>query len=1377
MTGLDDIQEAPSSPEDNAAPYLGTQSTEDLSTLEPAAPPHLGAGSSHTKISFEATNEGSDAWPYPRHRSPPPRYGEPGGWGMTDIIGENYDSWDASAMNRFEEETNERMWWHPYHRGLLKPLGPGMLPVLTASKIHNDTHELLKVSATLPEGASTASAEGAPTPPDADEVRQAIPHPNAYYCAKCNGWVIVQKTRASRPPIFDSYAEACHDLNFPNSRNHNREAECNYQHLSQTSYDHDPEKVHHYHLYEDAIPSNSIQPPYLRHSWEPPADLPRKLVTHHVGDNETFWSIPTFIMSERDGNDIHADIVPGVDYLDLYACCQCTTNLYVTRNPVPGVVSPRLLADLQRERASGGQGPVRVAVALEFIIRLVEALMWKGQNRPLKYDGPAFQRSFGEDAQALQIWGQLGYIIDRTERVLVPPDLTDADIRARLLRGWIELSAYTADYHRSHSSSVASRTKDGVMVHRLSTKVNSATEELADTIGAHWNQIPRGRIEAPQSEFDPIFNDLGITQSSYTPKLLHYAYVQQARCDITHLPVHFGNLSNLVENILPRLNQNLGMDSLRELVIMERSKDIWTPEDFRRALDLLNLNIDGPLMMSIYEIDPPFLELAYRTKLNETWQPTFSTVSWGQDVKMKMEPEEARQNLKEALRIAAEGTGRPDFYDIYKKMKEPWASMDPEKAYTALGVPNDTTDEMLMMVYALRIEDAPASKERMDEAMQVLASARDSARLKEFVKSGNDPGEAGVIIAPDWPRGLNQLGNTCYLNSLLQYFYTIKDLRQVILSMKDQAHNIDKGKLSDAQLQKHRVGGRLVTRKEIERSRLFLRHLSDLFTQMAWAEPNAVTPSLELAKLALVTSKDEEEDESKAKPATAEGESSSASTDATLVEESGSPQAPGAPSAPSTSTEAAASPTPTSNASTVLGKRPREALEAQPVPSVSGPEAATQATTDEDAPPQAKRPNHSPTVTHESYGLHHKHLDDKEMEIEGDVSSIVGSAGASPPSTPFLSRDVTMEDVSQPEPLPVSRQPPPLPPRKQPVSDSAMMFGKQHDVAECMDNCMFQIETALLDFEGQTTVDSYTPGVIKSLFYGKMRQRITMPPDQSQPEAKSSVNEKDDLFSHLPVNVSDEGFDLHDGLGGYFRDNVDFEGKKAVMEVSLLELPPILQIQLQRVQFNRATSQPYKSQAYVRFEETLFMDRYLETSDPVKKERSREIQGRLMHCRDRINTLTQEHGASMATAVKKTAELLQGVFAPLVETEGYTDSHVDAIKAESVRLEEELSSLRGTVVRLKQELDELWRDQQTTEYELTSVFIHRGSTPSWGHYFFYARNLPDKPEEWFKYNDSAVSKASKEEVLADTTGSTANPYLLVYARKGSGVVHTVNRQV
>jgi ubiquitin carboxyl-terminal hydrolase 25/28 len=63
--------------------------------------------------------------------------------------------------------------------------------------------------------------------------------------------------------------------------------------------------------------------------------------------------------------------------------------------------------------------------------------------------------------------------------------------------------------------------------------------------------------------------------------------------------------------------------------------------------------------------------------------------------------------------------------------------------------------------------------------------------------------------------------------------------------------------------------------------------------------------------------------------------------------------------------------------------------------------------------------------------------------------------------------------------------------------------------------------------------------------------------------SRSSIHEKEDLFSHLPVNVSEEGIDIYDGLSRYFNDTVEFEGKKAHMEVSLVDLPPILQIQLQ----------------------------------------------------------------------------------------------------------------------------------------------------------------------------------------------------------------------
>lgn len=59
------------------------------------------------------------------------------------------------------------------------------------------------------------------------------------------------------------------------------------------------------------------------------------------------------------------------------------------------------------------------------------------------------------------------------------------------------------------------------------------------------------------------------------------------------------------------------------------------------------------------------------------------------------------------------------------------------------------------------------------------------------------------------------------------------------------------------------------------------------------------------------------------------------------------------------------------------------------------------------------------------------------------------------------------------------------------------------------------------------------------------------------------MSEKTDLFAQLLVNVSGEGTDIYDGLSGFMDDTVEFEGKKASMEVVLAETPPILQIQLQ----------------------------------------------------------------------------------------------------------------------------------------------------------------------------------------------------------------------
>ncbi|KAG6843964.1 hypothetical protein H0H93_016757, partial [Arthromyces matolae] len=151
------------------------------------------------------------------------------------------------------------------------------------------------------------------------------------------------------------------------------------------------------------------------------------------------------------------------------------------------------------------------------------------------------------------------------------------------------------------------------------------------------------------------------------------------------------------------------------------------------------------------------------------------------------------------------------------------------------------------------------------------------------------------------------------------YFYTIKDLREAVIPMsKLDLKSVEDEKFSDDDLKRHRVGGRLVTRREIVRSKKFINQLAELFFNLEYAEAAAVTPSMDLAKLALVTSRDEEEDE-----ADKGGTDSSNDTDATLVDDG--PSRPVVTETPAEIPRAS-----TLSPNSVLGKRSRDVELRQP---------------------------------------------------------------------------------------------------------------------------------------------------------------------------------------------------------------------------------------------------------------------------------------------------------------------------------------------------------------------------------------------------------------------------------------------------------------
>lgn len=135
--------------------------------------------------------------------------------------------------------------------------------------------------------------------------------------------------------------------------------------------------------------------------------------------------------------------------------------------------------------------------------------------------------------------------------------------------------------------------------------------------------------------------------------------------------------------------------------------------------------------------------------------------------------------------------------------------MDFGQAYTRLGIGDRTVeDELVITSYNLFAQETPSQLKELRRALAAIAKSRKSFYLQSFLHSNTTEHKSS-----EWPVGLENIGNTCYLNSLLQFYFTVKPLRELVL-------NFDKYKmdLSDKAFDKKQVGSRKVSRKEVERA-------------------------------------------------------------------------------------------------------------------------------------------------------------------------------------------------------------------------------------------------------------------------------------------------------------------------------------------------------------------------------------------------------------------------------------------------------------------------------------------------------------------------------------------------------------------------------
>lgn len=594
-----------------------------------------------------------------------------------------------------------------------------------------------------------------------------------------------------------------------------------------------------------------------------------------------------------------------------------------------------------------------------------------------------------------------------------------------------------------------------------------------------------------------------------------------------------------------------------------------------------------------------------------------------------------------------------------------------KEACDYLGVEETASDLQILSVFQMGIDDRDIEKARC--CLRIIGQVKKSLLIDSFLLSGKINHD--LLPAEEWPVGLNNIGNTCYLNSLLQYYFSIKPLRDEVLNFNDvySGESIYKNR---------RIGGRIVEEAEIERSFQFIYQLRDLFYQQIHSNSRCVTPKKELAFLAFLASN-----------ATVEFEKPFYQNEEAIVIGSHSTIDISEPQVEATEETAT---TKTNHDVIMIDEEDEEKPDKQ----------------DNDQNPADMKSELEPKTDKKS-------CDDFEIiEVEND-----GKIKAAKIS------DAEMEATYE--------------------------IGSQQDVTECIGNVLSQIEAAMKP-QSFDELDHEQVDLIKNLFYGKSVQHLV---DVNNP----SINrDKLDRFSNLFVNITDGPKNIYEAFdANYINEEVNIDGGKFIRTERIVELPQILQVQIQRVYYDRELQRPYKSTNPLSFPTDLYMDRYLDTKDPEIIGKHKEIEewkseiATLSARKDKL--LNKDNGMSIRDSIITTKNWLE-------ENESLTKSAtIDSLNSYIKKIDDELLSIYRKIEELEYKINHNFDKFQKHGYTIFAIFIHRGEA-NYGHYWIYIRDF--KKKLYRKYNDEIVSEVGLDEVFNFNLQNNATPYFITYIKKG-----------
>ncbi|KAF2838591.1 cysteine proteinase, partial [Patellaria atrata CBS 101060] len=647
--------------------------------------------------------------------------------------------------------------------------------------------------------------------------------------------------------------------------------------------------------------------------------------------------------------------------------------------------------------------------------------------------------------------------------------------------------------------------------------------------------------------------------------------------------------------------------------------------------------------------------------------------------------------------------------------------MDTAQAYSMFEIADRAAPldlQILEYMREARVHDAPDREAEINLAFNLIQ--KDKGLIGQIEMSGSTTLPTHPV--DKWPVGLQNIGNTCYLNSLLQYYFTIKPLRELVLKFEDF-----KMELTPENISAKRVGGRRLTLEEAERSQLFVEELKKLFQTMITSTQHVVRPETDLAVLTLLDAGEEDKALKDEEP----------SQSHTLGSINGAPiigpilppplpkrQPPPVPTGP------ILRPLPTSDSSsdtTLVDKDPDTEMVEKPPTSDKMDDTVL---SDKGLQSTSSDDTNIPTVTPPT------------------SSQPEDSTGSSSPGKGTKESKTQQTRATKPASVVLNK-----------------FDASQRDVTEVIDNVLFQLQAAIKPQSIGSSGEQVD--LIRELFFGSYLWHYLENANENKTEA----------FNNIVLNVLDGPCDIYTALDGHFDvDSVESEHKVIRRFCTIHDpIPPILQIYSQNLSFDRDTGSSTKVEHHLRLYDQIFMDRYISSDNPEilrRRQKSWEWKAELERLKEKKLELTKtEAGMSMPDVLESTLDFIKEFQAGKNDDDLMDVDPISVDKSVRTSLEkraaqarQEIEHLDGKIGVLTTNLQTLFVDLNSHSYKLFAMFMHRGSARG-GHYFIYIKDFARN--QWRRYNDDRVEEVTNENTIfeQERTKPPATPYYIVYVRE------------